>query len=132
MLRGLNHITLATSDLDKSFNFYTQALGFNPHVRWKTGCYLTLGDLWLCLTQDSATPSKDYSHLALDCAPSDFNLVTANLRSAKVIEWQQNTSEGESLYILDPDGHKLEIHCGSLHSRLQSLKEKPYQGLIWF
>jgi len=57
MLRGLNHITLTTSNLDKSINFYNQVLGFKPHVRWNTGAYLTLGELWLYLSLDSTRPS---------------------------------------------------------------------------
>ena len=132
MIRGLNHITIAVSDLDKSFRFYTQLLGFKPHARWDAGAYLSLGDLWLCLSCDTATPSQDYSHIALDCAADNSNTITARLRETKVIEWKKNTSEGESLYFLDPDGHKLEVHCGSLQSRLASLKEKPYKGLVWF
>lgn len=132
MLRGLNHITIAVSDLNTSFDFYTQLLGFNPHARWDAGAYLSLGDLWLCLSCDTAIPSQDYSHIALDCEADKFNLIAAQLRKAKVVEWKQNTSEGDSLYFLDPDGHKLEIHCGNLQSRLESLKEKPYKGLVWF
>ena len=42
-----------------------------------------------------------------------------------------NHSEGRSLYVLDPDGHKLEIHVGTLADRLESLKRKPYAGLVW-
>lgn len=132
MLTGLNHITIAVSDIDASFNFYTQLLGFNPHARWDAGAYLSLGDLWLCLSCDTAIPSQDYSHIALNCAADNFNSVTAQLRKANVIEWKKNTSEGDSLYFLDPDGHKLEIHCGDLQTRLDSLKEKPYKGLVWF
>lgn len=132
MLTGLNHITIAVKNLTISFDFYTQLLGFNPHVRWDSGAYLSLGDLWLCLSCDTAIPSQDYSHIALDCAVENFKSVATRLRSAGANEWKQNTSEGDSLYFLDPDGHKLEIHCGNLQSRLESLKEKPYKGLVWF
>lgn len=132
MLTGLNHITIAVNTLDISFDFYVKLLGFQPHVRWDSGAYLSLGDLWLCLSYDTAIPSQDYSHISLDCAAENFNAVTTRLRSAKVNEWKKNTSEGDSLYFLDPDGHKLEIHCGNLQSRLESLKQKPYKGLVWF
>jgi len=131
MLRGLNHITIAVNNLDISLHFYTQILGFKPHVRWDGGAYLSLGDLWLCLSCDAAAPRKDYSHIAFDCDENDFVHLAARLRAAKMIEWKQNASEGDSLYFLDPDGHKLEIHCGNLASRLATLKEKPYKGLIW-
>ncbi len=48
--------------------------------------------------------------------------------SQRIIEskakiFQENISEGDSLYYLDPNGHKLEIHCGDLKSRLTH-----YQG----
>ncbi|HCS63225.1 MAG TPA: fosfomycin resistance glutathione transferase [Cellvibrio sp.] len=132
MLRGLNHITIAVSDLEISFRFYSHLLGFKPHARWDFGAYLSLGDLWLCLSCDTATPSQDYSHIAFDCEADKFDVMAAQLCEANVIEWKKNTSEGDSLYFLDPDGHKLEIHCGNLQTRLAALKEKPYKGLIWF
>ncbi|HSC67568.1 MAG TPA: fosfomycin resistance glutathione transferase [Cellvibrio sp.] len=131
MLRGLNHITIAVSNLETSFNFYTRQLGFKPHARWDAGAYLSLGDVWFCLSCDTAIPSQDYSHISLDCAAGNFNSIAAQLRATHVKEWKQNTSEGASLYFLDPDGHKLEIHCGDLQSRLASLKQKPYKGLVW-
>ena len=74
MLRGLNHITIAVGDLDTSFDFYTQLLGFKPHARWDAGAYLSLGDLWICLSCDTAVSSQDYSHVALDCAADKFKL----------------------------------------------------------
>lgn len=132
MLIGLNHITIAVKNLDISFDFYVRLLGFQPHVRWNEGAYLTLNNLWLCLSCDTAIPSQDYSHIALGCAADNFNNIATQLRAAHVKEWKQNTSEGDSLYFLDPDGHKLEIHCGDLQSRLDSLKEKPYAGLTWY
>ncbi|MEN0036622.1 MAG: fosfomycin resistance glutathione transferase [Cellvibrio sp.] len=132
MLTGLNHITIAITDLDTSFKFYNEILEFRPQVRWDSGAYLSLGELWLCLSLDAAKPSQDYSHIALSCDANNFDAIATRLRATKVIEWKQNTSEGDSLYFLDPDGHKLEIHCGNLQSRLESLKEKPYKGLMWF
>ncbi|NRQ42514.1 fosfomycin resistance glutathione transferase [Rheinheimera sp. YQF-2] len=131
MLQGLNHITIAVSDLERSLAFYTELLGMKAHVRWDAGAYLSLGDVWFCLSCDKPAPSLDYSHIALDIAEQDFSVFAEKLRQAAVPEWQQNSSEGQSVYFLDPDGHKLEAHCGNLQTRLDALKNKPYSGLIW-
>ncbi len=131
MLDGLNHITIAVSDLDKSFDFYTQMLGMTPHVRWNRGAYLSLGGTWFCLSCDTPKPSQDYSHIALSISEENFFLFVSQLRAAGVTEWKENKSEGQSAYFLDPDGHKLEAHCGTLASRLAALRENSYQGLVW-
>jgi len=132
MLNGLNHITIAVSDLDKSFDFYVTLLGMKPHVKWDKGAYLTLGELWFCLSFDVVIPNQDYSHIAFDVSGADFPKLKERLIGVGTKQWKQNASEGESLYILDPDGHKLELHVGSLDERLASLKSKPYAGLQWY
>ncbi|EKP0277839.1 fosfomycin resistance glutathione transferase [Aeromonas bestiarum] len=132
MLTGLNHLTLATADLEKSFVFYVGLLGCRPRVRWARGAYLTLGDLWLCLSCDAPSPAQDYTHIAFTISPESFTTFCANLRQAGIEEWKNNSSEGDSLYLKDPDGHRLEIHAGNLESRLASLRSKPYEGLTWF
>lgn len=131
MITGLNHITLAVSDLDRSLDFYRQVLGLDAHVRWQKGAYLSAGALWLCLSVDEPCAKTDYTHLAFNVSEPDFAACCERLREAGVEEWKSNKSEGDSLYFLDPDGHKLEIHVGSLVSRLQSLKQSPYAGLEW-
>lgn len=131
MLQGLNHITIAVSNLDQSLLFYSGLLGMKAHLRWDKGAYLSLGYLWFCLSCDEVSPAKDYSHIALDITEDHFPVFAAKLRQAGVKEWKQNKSEGYSLYFLDPDGHQLEVHSGNLQSRLNSLKQQPYPGLVW-
>ena len=71
------------------------------------------------------------THIAFDISPNDFKAFSSRVLSSGVEVWKQNKSEGQSLYILDPDGHKLEVHVGSLGSRLEALHSKPYSGLVW-
>lgn len=131
MLNGLNHITLAVGDLEQSLMFYTEVLGFKGHVKWNKGAYLSLGELWLCLALDPPDVSSDYTHYALDIAADKFDVMANRIVQAGVKQWKQNKSEGQSLYFLDPNGHKLELHVGGLAQRLGSLKQKPYAGLTW-
>ena len=135
MLSGLNHLTLAVADLDRSFAFYKDLLGFTPAAIWNTGAYLSLKELWLCLSLDdrrAASPAPDYTHYAFDIAPADFAAFRARLREAGAVEWRQNKSEGDSFYFLDPDGHQLEAHVGNLASRLAACRETPYAGMRFF
>lgn len=131
MVTGLNHITIAVSNLDLSLHFYTQILGMKAHVKWDKGAYLSAGDLWLCLSTDEPKPSQDYTHIAFSIAPENVTVMAQKLEKSQIQLWKENSSEGDSLYLLDPDGHKLELHVGDLQSRLDSLKQKPYKGLEW-
>ncbi|MCW3479624.1 fosfomycin resistance glutathione transferase [Neisseriaceae bacterium JH1-16] len=134
-LSGLNHLTLAVSDLDRSFRFYTGLLGAMPKARWAQGAYLTVGELWLCLSLDAAAASRphpDYSHIAFSVEPAEFLSWVERLTAAGVLVWKDNGSEGESFYFLDSDGHKLEIHVGSLASRLAACNKHPYSDMQFF
>ena len=101
MLNGINHITVAVSDLDRSLDFYVNHLGFTPHVRWDGGAYLTLAETWFCLSIDHVSPNEDYSHIALDISEDKFDSFIARLQSLKTLEWKHNSSEGNSIYFLD-------------------------------
>jgi len=132
MLTGINHLTLATNCLTTSFNFYVQVVGFTPRARWQRGAYLSLGELWLCLSLDPASPAGDYTHYAFSISEENIPLFREKLLTFGAIEWKSNQSEGESIYFLDPDGHKLEAHCGTLESRLNTCRQSPYEGMIFF
>ena len=132
MLTGLNHLTLAVSDLGRSWEFYTEYLGFVPKAKWNAGAYLLLGELWLCLSLETADKSNDYTHYALTVSADAFAPLAELLRSKQVAERKMNTCEGESLYFRDPDGHKLEIHCGNIESRLDYCRRHPYAGMEFY
>ncbi len=135
MLSGLNHLTFAVLDLERSLNFYQSLLGFRVHATWRSGAYLSLGDLWLCLSLDlhkRPGPAPDYTHYAFSITKDDFNIFLERLRAHHVVEWRENRSEGNSAYFLDPDGHKLEVHVGDLHSRMADCRIHPYEGMRFF
>ncbi len=130
MISGLNHITLGVSQLDRSFDFYVGLLGCQPHARWNSGVYLTAGTVWLCLSLDHAKPAADYTHIAFSVEDGQFEKSCERLMAAGVTQWKENTSEGQSLYFLDPDGHKLELHVGDLASRRKEVAKLPYEGWV--
>ncbi|GAB4270873.1 MAG: fosfomycin resistance glutathione transferase [Opitutales bacterium] len=122
---GINHITLAVKNLETSINFYTEHLGFHCHTQWAQGAHLEAGDFWLCLTQEEGhQAAQGYTHIALSVNEASMAHFETSLQN--IARWQENSSEGPSLYILDPDGHKLELHIGNLYSRLDYLKNRPH------
>jgi pyridoxamine 5'-phosphate oxidase len=132
MITGINHVTLAVRDLERSFPFYTRVLGLRPLAKWAGGAYLLAGDDWICLSLDSharAGPQPEYTHLAFSVDAPEFAARADAIRASGAAIWKDNRSEGESLYFLDPDGHKLELHAGDLDSRLRALESSPNEGL---
>lgn len=133
-IRGLNHLTLAVADLERSLTFYRDLVGFRLRAIWLAGAYLEAGNLWLCLSVDPTVvgqPKPDYTHFAFDVEEADFLALADRVRKAAPL-WRDNVSEGASLYVLDPDGHKLELHVGSLDSRLAEYAKHPPQGFESF
>ena len=97
MLHGLNHLTLTTGDLDSSVAFYVDLLGCRPRVRWARGAYLTLGDLWLCLSCDPPQPARDYSHVAFGISPEQFPAFCARL-CARRASWSGRRTAAKGIH----------------------------------
>ncbi|MEQ6435357.1 fosfomycin resistance glutathione transferase [Comamonas sp. w2-DMI] len=135
MLTGLNHLTLAVTDLPRSISFYARVLAFRLDAQWHAGAYLSLGELWLCLSLDPSramAERPDYTHYAFSVVQDDFPAFVAHARRHGVRQWKDNRSEGDSFYFLDPDGHRLEAHVGSLASRLARCRQQPYAGMVFY
>ena len=125
-VRGLNHLTLAVVDLERSLGFYRDLLGMSVRARWSEGAYLEAGSLWLCLSVDPKAADAvrcDYSHIAFDVVPDDFATLSDAVSGVATV-WRDNRSEGDSLYVLDPDGHRIELHVGDLNSRLDHYRQR--------
>jgi len=135
MITGINHITLAVKDLEKSFDFYTGVLRLRPIARWFEGAYLLAGDMWIVLILDKNVCKKslaDYSHIAFTVSENSFDKVSSEIIKSGAKIWQENATEGKSLYFLDPNNHKLEIHASNLENRIKHDKKSPWDGLEFF
>ena len=135
MITGVNHITLAVKDLEESFRFYTDILKLRPIAKSFEGAYLSAGDMWIVLILDKNVRKKslaDYSHIAFTVSERKFDKFSSEIIRSGVKIWQENTTEGKSLYFLDPNNHKLEIHASNLENRIKHDKENPSDGLEFF
>jgi catechol 2,3-dioxygenase-like lactoylglutathione lyase family enzyme len=131
MTLGVNHITFAVTDLARSLAFYASVVGCERVAVWDKGAYLRAGGTWLCLTHDASVPPReDYTHVAFTFDAAGLASFRAKLAAAGGKEWKSNSSEGDSVYFLDPDGHRLEAHVGDLKSRVESLRKSAYAGLL--
>ena len=127
-----NHLTLAVRDLGRSIPFYVEVVGLQLEAAWDHGAYLMAGSTWICLSVDAnvrTEPHPDYTHFAFGCAAEEFGTRADRIRGSGAPIWKENVSEGDSLYFLDPDGHRLELHVGDLRTRLESCRVRPYRGM---
>lgn len=67
-------------------------------------------------------PHPDYTHLAFDVGEDEFDAMARRIAKAGAPVWKDNRSEGRSHYFLDPDGHKLALHVGTLETRLDGME----------
>ena len=135
MVEGVSHITLAARDLDRSFAFYTEALGLRVFSRWEGGAYLAAGEDSITLILDPGTrdgPLPEDTYLAFSVSPKSFDAARKRLRDAGAAVWQDNPTEGRSFYFVDPNGPKLEIYTSSLQARIEVDRRKSPTGTRYY
>lgn len=135
MIAGMNHITLAVKNINQSFVFYSDIIGLKPLVKWDKGAYFLAGDFWFCLNvDDKRIVNVCYTHYAFSVSREQFNKLSQIIIRSGVEIFKDNTSPGESLYFLDPDGHKLELHVGNWQNRIEAKKAEigAWKNVEWF
>lgn len=134
MITAINHICYSVSNLEKSTHFYKDILKAEILVKGNETTYFILGGLWIALNEEKNIPRNEikysYTHTAFAIEESAFDEWYQWLKAnnVNILEGRaRDERDKKSIYFTDPDGHKLELHSGTLQDRLDYYKEeKPY------
>lgn len=120
-LQGIDHVVLKVTDIERALSFYTGVLGMSlERVIEDLGihqlrCGRNLIDLVACAAHELAPPAtRGMEHLCLR-VEADSATIRAHLAAHGValaagpVEVYGATGFGTSVYVLDPDGHRLEL-----------------------
>jgi len=133
MINGINHITISVKNINSAFDFYKDILKLKPIMKSNRIAYFCAGEMWIALNQDEKySPSENYAHIAFNIPEENYNQFAKMIKENHISEWQKNTSEGDSLYILDDSGNRLEIHFSSLAQRIAHGKKHYGEDVQWF
>ncbi|MBA1354619.1 MULTISPECIES: FosB/FosD family fosfomycin resistance bacillithiol transferase [Staphylococcus] len=131
MIQSINHVTYSVSDIKKSTIFYKDILKAKILVESDKTVYFTLGGLWLALNEEKDIPRNEiqysYTHIAFTIDENTFDEWYQWLKdnNVNILEGRsRDIRDKQSIYFTDPDGHKIELHTGTLQDRLNYYKEE--------
>jgi catechol 2,3-dioxygenase-like lactoylglutathione lyase family enzyme len=112
-VKGLSHVQINGSDMERSLRFYRDALGLVERMR--TGPYVLLsapesGD-FISLSQEAPVGAPGLGHFGLHLEADDIGAAIRALEGAggKLVSGDEHPNF-PSARIADPDGYVIEIH----------------------
>jgi|SRR5882724_3661866 len=116
-LEHLDHVGINVTDLQKSADWYKQALGFDIFHKWNTTWMIRRGDMRIGLfLRPNATTIGDtdnkmvITHFAFVTDAEGFVVAQNRLKELGIkFEPPEDTGVAHSIFISDPDGYQVEI-----------------------
>jgi metallothiol transferase len=125
IVKGLNHFLFSVSNLEKSIDFYQTVFEAKLLIKGKNTAYFDLNGMWLALNVEKDIARNEiyqsYTHIAFTINEADFDHILTKLikLNVNIIPSRiRDEKDKKSIYFTDPDGHKFELHTGTLQDRL--------------
>jgi fosfomycin resistance protein FosX len=132
-INGLSHITFVVSDLSRSAKLWCEGLGAtevydsrDKKFSLYPEKFFVLGNIWIAL-MEAPTSERSYRHVAFQAKENEFPEFEQRLLGLGVEIRPPRlrvAGEGHSLYFYDYDNNLLELHSGTLESRLQTYSSR--------